>query len=179
MHKGEVGVIRLNQLLQEALNPGAPGRFRTGDKIMHLKNNYQKAVFNGEIGVVAAGGGAEEPVTVAFESRRIIYQAEELEELTLAYAISVHKSQGSEYPAVILPLMIQHYPMLQRNLLYTGMTRGERLVILIGTARAVEIALENDAPGRRRSRLVDRLQAGPAKRRAKNGNPPETAGGRT
>ena len=164
MHKGDVGVIHLNQLLQNALNPragaGPPapsGRFRVGDKVMHLKNNYKKEIFNGDIGVVDSLEAENGRVTVAYEHRRVSYEADELDELTLAYAISVHKSQGSEYPAVILPIMTQHYLLLYRNLLYTAITRGRRLVVLVGTSKAVGIALANDTPQRRRSRLAERL----------------------
>jgi exodeoxyribonuclease V alpha subunit len=163
MHKGEVGIINLNQMLQEALNPRhKKGRqnsrgFLVGDKVMHLKNNYQKEVFNGDIGLVSAVDSDEEELLVDYEGREIIYGFDELDELSLAYAISVHKSQGSEYPAVIVPLITRQYVMLQRNLLYTAMTRGRRLVIIVGMPRAVEIALKNDKPRQRLSGLAQRL----------------------
>lgn len=166
MHKGEVGTLHLNQVLQEALNPrekNGPtgGMFRPGDKVMHLKNNYKKEVFNGDIGTVCEIRPSEEVLVVDFtetgEDRQVPYAFDELDELTLAYAISVHKSQGSEYPAVVIPLMPQHAPLLQRNLLYTAMTRGKRLVILVGMAKALSMAIHNDRPTRRLSGLSSRL----------------------
>jgi exodeoxyribonuclease V alpha subunit len=163
MHKGEVGTLNLNQALQQALNPrsaapsGQIGRFRPGDKVMHLRNNYQKEVFNGDIGTVAEVDKPRERLRVDYEGRLVDYDTAELDELTLAYAISVHKSQGSEYPAVVVPLLRQHYPLLQRNLLYTAITRGRRLVVIIGSRQALEIALNNDKPRQRLSSLARRL----------------------
>ncbi|MCP4690809.1 MAG: ATP-binding domain-containing protein, partial [Desulfobacterales bacterium] len=163
MHKGSVGAIHLNRLLQKALNDapargeGRVGSFRPGDKVMHLKNNYQKGVFNGDIGIIRGVNVEKERLTVDFYGREVKYEFAELDELTLAYAITVHKSQGSEYPAVIVPIMTLHYILLQRNLLYTAMTRGKKLVILVGTWRALEIALDNDKPRKRRTRLAQRL----------------------
>lgn len=164
MHKGEAGTLNLNQVLQETLNPNPvrtekKGRvFRLGDKLMHLKNNYQKEVFNGDIGSVTAIDNAEKELLVAYDGREVAYNFDELDELSLAYAISVHKSQGSEYPAVIVPMMTQHFVLLQRNLLYTALTRGRRLVFLVGSKRAVEIALHNDKPHRRLSGLCRFLE---------------------
>jgi len=163
MHKGAVGTINLNQALQKGLNPN-PGRinavdssFKPGDKVMHLKNNYQKEVFNGDIGTIISIDSKKEELSVDFYGREVSYDFTETGELSLAYAISVHKSQGSEYPAVIIPLMTQHYALLQRNLLYTAITRGEKLVILIGVKKALDIALKNDKPRQRLSMLADRL----------------------
>ncbi|MBU4287405.1 MAG: ATP-dependent RecD-like DNA helicase [Proteobacteria bacterium] len=163
MHKGAVGTINLNQMLQKGLNPN-PGRinaidssFKPGDKVMHLKNNYQKEVFNGDIGTIISIDSKKEELLVDFYGREVSYDFTETGELSLAYAISVHKSQGSEYPAVIIPLMTQHFALLQRNLLYTAITRGEKLVILIGMKKALDIALKNDKPRQRLSMLADRL----------------------
>ena len=170
MHKGPVGTLNLNSILQKALNAdgpqqaSAPGRFRTHDKVMQLRNNYQKDVYNGEIGTVLPPreGTSEitdgEDLLVDFDGRPVGYKAEELDQLTLAYAISVHKSQGSEYPAVVIPLTTQHYPLLQRNLIYTALTRAQRLVVLVGMPKALKIALANDHPNRRLTGLADRLK---------------------
>ncbi|MBU2521380.1 MAG: ATP-dependent RecD-like DNA helicase [Proteobacteria bacterium] len=163
MHKGVVGTINLNQMLQKALNPtpviinAINNFFKLGDKVMHLKNNYQKEVFNGDIGTIISIDGKKEELSVDFYGRTVSYDFTETGELSLAYAISVHKSQGSEYPAVIIPLMTHHYALLQRNLLYTAITRGEKLVIVIGMKKALDIALKNDKPRRRLSMLADRL----------------------
>jgi exodeoxyribonuclease V alpha subunit len=167
MHKGTVGTIQLNQVLQEALNPqsspGAGIQFRPGDKVMHLKNNYAKEVFNGDIGVISeidqSPQWSKRRLSVYYDDRLVDYEIEELEDLTLAYAISVHKSQGSEYPAVVIPLMPQHHPLLQRNLLYTAITRGKKLVIIVGTRQALDTAIKNDKPRNRLSLLDQRLKS--------------------
>jgi len=164
MHKGTAGIINLNQVLQEALNPQAEriqsmgSSFGPGDKVMHLKNNYQKEVFNGDIGVIAAVDKKGGQLTVDYDGRKVAYDLTEMDDLSLAYAISVHKSQGSEYPAVVVPLCTQHFPLLQRNLLYTAITRGEKMVVLVGSRKALQTALANDKPTRRLSRLAQRLQ---------------------
>ena len=163
MHKGAVGTINLNHMLQRILNPQpvlvetTGSAFKAGDKVMHLINNYQKEVYNGDIGVVRRFDRQKQELTVDYYGRSVHYDAAELDQITIAYAISVHKSQGSEYPAVIMPLVTQHYVMLQRNLLYTAMTRGQKLVILIGSRKALRIALNNDKPRMRLTSLAARL----------------------
>ncbi len=164
MHKGVVGTINLNKLLQKALNKSPSqlnimgNAYKTGDKVMHLKNNYLKDVFNGDIGTIRAIDEDTKQVAVDYDGREVIYDSDEMHELSLAYAISVHKSQGSEYPAVVVPITTHHYIMLQRNLLYTAITRGKKLVILIGTKKAFAIALNNDKPRKRFSNLYQKLQ---------------------
>ncbi|MBE0466302.1 MAG: ATP-dependent RecD-like DNA helicase [Candidatus Desulforudis sp.] len=167
MHKGLTGVGNLNYALQNLLNPGGSGinrghrTFKVKDKVMQIVNNYDKDVFNGDIGWITAINQEDQEVTVDFEGRAVKYEFPELDELVPAYAVSVHKSQGSEYPAVIMPVTIQHYMLLQRNLLYTGVTRGKQLVVLVGTKKALAIAIRNDKPQKRYSRLRERLkQAG-------------------
>jgi exodeoxyribonuclease V alpha subunit len=163
MHRGPAGVSNLNRVLQETLNPGtlelAHGerRLRRGDKVMQIRNNYEKEVFNGDIGRVESIDPEARVVLVRYEDRRVGYEATELDEIILAYAISVHKSQGSEFPAVIVPVLTQHYLLLQRNLLYTAVTRGKQLVILIGTKKALAIALKNVDTRERYSGLRARL----------------------
>jgi exodeoxyribonuclease V alpha subunit len=163
MHKGPAGTLALNQILQARLNPGqgglqwAGGTFRVGDKVMHLRNNYQKEVFNGEIGTISRLDRETETLTVTYDGRNVTYDPTDMEELTLAYAISVHKSQGSEYPVIILPMVTQHYVMLQRNLLYTALTRARQMVVLIGSAKAIRVAVETDKPRQRHSLLGWRL----------------------
>jgi exodeoxyribonuclease V alpha subunit len=168
MHKGQIGTLNLNQILQKELNAAAVGvqaagrEFKPGDKVMHLRNNYTKDVFNGDSGTVFQIDSGDQKMIVEYDGRRISYDFSELDEISLAYAITVHKSQGSEYPAVIIPLVTQHQPMLQRNLLYTAMTRGKQLVVLIGQSKALEIALGNDRSQRRLSTLNERLRYGTA-----------------
>ncbi|MES0445788.1 MAG: ATP-dependent RecD-like DNA helicase [Desulfobacterales bacterium] len=163
MHKGVVGTTNLNQVLQKALNPNpvmveARGNtFKIGDKVMHLINNYQKEVFNGDIGTISDIDRKKEVLSVDYYGRIVNYDFAEMDEISLSYAISVHKSQGSEYPAVIVPIMHQHFVLLQRNLLYTAITRGKNLVILIGTKKALSIAINNNKPKKRLSGLAYRL----------------------
>jgi exodeoxyribonuclease V alpha subunit len=172
MHRGELGAGNLNQLLQEALTSGAPGiqrgarQYRVGDKVMQIRNDYDKEVWNGDIGVVTRAESVDGAglLVVRFEERdgdrEVEYDSDELDELTLAYAATVHKSQGSEYPAVVVPVHTQHFVMLQRNLLYTAVTRGKRLVVLVGSRRALGIAVRNADVALRCSGLAVRLAAG-------------------
>ncbi len=163
MHRGAVGVVNLNRELQQALNPAREQLQRqnkllkTGDKVMQIRNDYKKDVFNGDIGRIVQIDQKRQTVQVSFDGRQVLYRFEELDQLELAYAVSVHKSQGSEYPAVIVPVMTQHYLLLQRNLLYTAVTRGKKLVVLIGTTQALNIAVKNDKTMRRHSLLAERL----------------------
>ena len=163
MHRGLVGTLNLNRRLQQALNANGEqvefmgNRFKVGDKVMHLRNNYRKEVFNGDIGILKSIDPENTRAEVDYDGRTVPYDFVELDELTLAYAISVHKSQGSEYPAVVIPLLTQHYIMLQRNLLYTALTRGKQRVVIVGSTKALNIALKNDKPWQRRSMLAKRL----------------------
>ena len=164
MHRGPVGIQTLNHELQQRLNPKSPrwswgGRvYRQRDKVMQLRNNYYKEVFNGDIGVVCGFLPATGQLQVDFDGRVLAYDPGEREELTLAYAVTVHKAQGSEFPGVLLVLTTHHYMMLQRNLLYTAITRGRRLVVLLGSKRALAMAIKNDRPVQRYSYLAPRLK---------------------
>ena len=173
MHRGELGTAAVNRALQERLNPpgSAPelGRgertFRRGDKVMQLKNDYDRNVFNGDIGLIDMIDLEAGTLRVDFERagsagpRSTIYERAELDQLVHAYAVSVHKSQGSEYPAVVLPLATQHFMMLQRSLLYTAVTRGKRLVVLVGSRRAVQLAVRNADAKKRSTWLAERVRA--------------------
>ena len=164
MHRGTVGVANLNAELQNLLNPNGKavargGRlFRVNDKVMQIKNNYEKDIFNGDIGRIVDIDLEEQKLMVKLEDRVIDYDWSDLDELVLAYAISIHKSQGSEYPAVVIPLLTQHYIMLQRNLLYTAITRARRLVVLVGSKRAVAIAIKNNKVQLRYTNLSGKLR---------------------
>ncbi|MFQ5351035.1 MAG: ATP-dependent RecD-like DNA helicase, partial [Thermoanaerobaculia bacterium] len=162
MRRGLLGVENLNRELQAQLNPGgrplAEGhRLRLGDRVMQLRNNYELEVFNGDVGRIERAEAAGQRVSVGFDGRIVVYEAASLDELALAYACSVHKSQGSEYPCVVMPLHTQHFIMLQRNLLYTAVTRGKRLVVLIGDRRALGTAVRNRSTERRFTLLAERL----------------------
>jgi exodeoxyribonuclease V alpha subunit len=166
MNRTELGARNLNARLQEVLNPAQGGHevqrfgwtFRAGDKVLQTVNNYQKAVFNGDIGRIVAIDPVDQELTVRYYGREIVYDFGELDELALAYALSIHRSQGSEYPAVILPLHMQHFVMLQRNLLYTGITRGKKLVVLVGSRKALALAVQRQDTARRYTALRWRLQ---------------------
>ncbi len=165
MYRGSVGVRALNEQLQAALNP--PGRmaehrmygmvFRAGDRVMQTRNNYNKEVYNGDIGRIHSLDLAEQRLMVTFDERLVDYTWEECDELTHAFCISTHKSQGAEYPVVVLPLMMQHYMMLQRNLIYTAITRAQKLVVLVGSQKALAMAVNNDRVAERYSGLRHRL----------------------
>jgi exodeoxyribonuclease V alpha subunit len=165
IHDRDLGTEHLNQVLSESLNPQpGPGftrfgrRFRLGDRVMQLRNNYNREVFNGDGGRVEKIDHEAQEMTVNFEGRLVVYDFTDVDELTLAYAITIHKAQGSEFPAVVIPLSPGHHIMLWRNLLYTGLTRGRRLVVLIGSARALATAVANDREQVRRSHLARKLR---------------------
>jgi exodeoxyribonuclease V alpha subunit len=165
IHRGTAGTIALNESLQQALNPtGATvtrgtRTLRVGDKVMQLKNDYDKEVYNGDVGRLVSVDPEERRAVVRFDERDVPYEEADLDELTLAYATTIHKSQGSEYPAVVIPLLTQHYVMLSRNLVYTAVTRGKRLVVLVADPRAVALALAETRKEERRTRLAERLRA--------------------
>jgi exodeoxyribonuclease V alpha subunit len=164
MHRGTVGAGNLNVELQKALNPGEDavtrgGRnFRVNDKVMQIRNNYDKEVFNGDIGRITWIDTENQEVRIAFDEREVVYDYPDLDEIVLAYAVSVHKSQGSEYPAVIIPILTQHYVLLQRNLLYTAVTRGKQLVVIVGARKALAIGVKNDKTQKRHTHLKYRLR---------------------
>jgi exodeoxyribonuclease V alpha subunit len=163
MHRGIVGAGNLNLALQKALNPGEEGLtrggrlFKVNDRVMQITNNYDKEVYNGDIGQVVLIDQEAQEVAVLIDDRRIIYDYSELDELVHAYAVSIHKSQGSEYPAVVIPILIQHFILFQRNLLYTGVTRGKKLVVIVGTKKALAIAIKNNKTEKRYTLLRQRL----------------------
>lgn len=162
MHRGEAGVASLNLALQEALNPNGtpvPGRnLRLGDKVIQLRNNYDLDVYNGDVGVITLVEEEVKELHVTFEDRVVLYPFEDLDNIGLAYAITVHKSQGSEYRAVVLTLVTQHYLLLQRNVMYTAVTRGKQLVIIVGDPKALTMALHRTDVTRRNTRLAERLR---------------------
>ncbi|MCX7973122.1 MAG: ATP-dependent RecD-like DNA helicase [Candidatus Aminicenantes bacterium] len=165
MYRGLCGVENLNRQLQARLNPQNKGiklgqnELRVGDKVMQIRNNYDKEVFNGDLGTIVSIDPEKWQIIVDYDGRSVLYERDELGEITLAYAISVHKSQGNEYQGVIMPLLIQHYIMLQRNLFYTALTRAKKFCVIIGSFRALHIAIKNDSPIRRNGLLKDKLQA--------------------
>ena len=163
MRRGTLGVDHLNELLQERINPRGSsiqrfGRtYRVSDRVMQLRNNYDKDVYNGDIGFIKSIDSDDQNLVVLFDGRPVQYEFRELDELILAYASSIHKSQGSEYPAVVVLLSTQHFKLLQRNLLYTAITRGVRLVCVVGSTQAVSLALRNDGIEGRRTGLSQRV----------------------
>jgi exodeoxyribonuclease V alpha subunit len=165
MNRGLTGARGLNQALQDALNPPGEGsvekfgyRYSVGDKVMQIENDYDKDAYNGDIGFVAAIDHEAQEMAVDFDGRLTTYGFGELDELTLCYATTIHKSQGSEYPVVVIPVSTQHYTMLRRNLIYTGVTRGKKLVVLVGQKKALAIAVKGKQPQRRWSKLAERLR---------------------
>lgn len=168
MHRGAAGVGNLNQRLQAALNPPGPrkaerligGRaFRAGDRVMQLRNNYQKETFNGDLGSITEVDEENQTFTILFDGRPVIYEWAEADELTHAFAISIHKAQGSEFPAVVVPMLTQHYMMLQRNLLYTAITRAKKVCVLVGARKAIGIAVRQARATQRWSGLAARLNS--------------------
>ena len=163
MQRGIVGAANLNMALQQALNPSGVSlnrsgySFRQSDRVMQLRNNYDKDVFNGDLGFVESVDLEERTLAVNFDGRLVEYDASELDELTLAYATTIHKSQGSEYPIVVMPVLMTHYVMLQRNLIYTGITRAKKICVLIGTKKALSFAIRNMTVLKRNTRLKERL----------------------
>ncbi len=164
MHRGIIGASNLNIELQNALNPGDEGVSRFGrlykinDKVMQIANNYDKEVYNGDIGRIISIDEEAQEARVSMDDREIAYDYSELDELVHAYAVSIHKSQGSEYQAVVIPIHTQHYILLQRNLLYTGVTRGKKLVVIVGTRKAMAIAVRNNKTQKRYTLLNERLR---------------------
>ena len=164
MQRGECGAVNLNQVLQEAMNPSkiflrrGGTQYRLKDKVMQIRNDYDKEVFNGDIGTITKVDMEERELTVLFDEREVIYDVTELDELTLAYAVTIHKSQGSEYPIVVMPFTMSHFVMLQRNLLYTGVTRAKKILVLVGEKKAVYYAIKNETTTGRNTMLARRLQ---------------------
>jgi ATP-dependent exoDNAse (exonuclease V) alpha subunit len=168
MNRGGVGARSLNIELQAALNPASDNKverfgwtFAPGGKVMQIENDYDKDVYNGDIGYIENVDPNAGEVVASFDGRSVTYGFGELDMLVPAYAATIHKSQGSEYPAVVIPIMTQHYAMLQRNLLYTGVTRGKKLVVLVGQKKAVAIAVRNVSGRRRWSKLQEWLRPNP------------------
>ena len=168
MQRSVVGATNLNIVLQEAINPVGDSlsrggfKYRQGDRVMQIRNNYDKEVFNGDIGTVESVDVEDRSLSVLFDGRTVAYEDSELDELTLAYATTIHKSQGSEYPVVVIPLLMTHYVMLQRNLIYTGITRAKKICIIVGTTKALAYSIHNMVVLKRNTRLKERLHSGSA-----------------
>ena len=167
MNRGSIGVRELNTVLQGALNPVRPGepaaerfgwRFQVRDKVIQTENDYKKEVFNGDIGVIEKIDPVEQEVSVRFDDRLVVYDYGELDEVSLAYAVTIHKAQGSEFPAVVIPVAMQHYMLLQRNLVYTGITRAKHLLVVVGQKKALGLAIRNDQSRKRYSGLLCSLK---------------------
>jgi exodeoxyribonuclease V alpha subunit len=168
MNRGSLGIRELNLRLQTELNPARPEepsvekfgwQFRLRDKVIQTENDYDRDVFNGDIGQIVKIDPVEREVMIRFDQREVVYDFGELDEIALAYAITIHKSQGSEFPAIVTPLAMQQYLLLQRNLVYTGITRGKKLVVLIGQRKALAMAVRNNKTESRFTGLLARLRA--------------------
>jgi exodeoxyribonuclease V alpha subunit len=170
MTRGSLGTISLNQMIQDVCNPYAAGRsqlkvgeriFRVGDRVIHRRNNYELGVFNGDIGVIQEINNRDLTCCVSFppDNRQVLYKQTDIMELDLAYAITIHKSQGSEFEIVIIPVLTQHYKMLFRNLIYTGITRAKKLAVFVGTRRALALAVKNQDVSKRQTALQELLMA--------------------
>ena len=164
MNRGTIGARHLNMELQKVLNPSPSVKierfgwsFGVGDKVMQIVNNYDKETYNGDIGFITDINSELKELTITFENRAVLYDFDELDEVVLAYVTTIHKAQGSEYPVVVIPIMMQHYPMLKRNLLYTGVTRGKQLVVLVGQKKALALAIREKASLQRWSKLREWL----------------------
>ena len=181
MQRGTVGAANLNQMLQEKLNPEGQGLrrggflFKTNDKVMQIRNNYDKEVFNGDIGTVSSVSMEDRELAVTFDDRTVTYDVSELDELVLAYAATIHKSQGSEYPIVVMPVLMSHFVMLQRNLIYTGITRAKKILVLVGTKKALGYAVRNVTVTDRNTMLQDRLKKLMPQETQTSGSPAESA----
>jgi exodeoxyribonuclease V alpha subunit len=167
INRGSIGVRELNTVLQGALNPACPGepaverfgwRFQVRDKVLQTENDYKKEVFNGDIGTIEKIDTVEQELFIRFDERLVTYDFGELDEVSLAYAVTIHKAQGSEFPAVVIPVAMQHYMLLQRNLIYTGITRAKRLLVLVGQKKALGFAVRNDQARKRYSGLLSSLK---------------------
>jgi exodeoxyribonuclease V alpha subunit len=167
MNRGSIGVRELNSVLQGALNPARPGepaverfgwRFQVRDKVIQTENDYKKEVFNGDIGTIEKIDPVEQELSIRFDDRLVTYDFGELDEVSLAYAVTIHKAQGSEFPAVVIPVAMQHYMLLQRNLIYTGITRAKRLLVVVGQKKALGLAIRNDQSRKRYSGLLSSLK---------------------
>jgi exodeoxyribonuclease V alpha subunit len=163
MQRGVVGAANLNMVLQDAINPNKTGlnrggySFRKGDRVMQIRNNYDKNVFNGDLGYIHDVNMEDRTLIVDFDGTLVEYEVSDLDELSLAYANSIHKSQGSEYPIVVMPILMNHYVMLQRNLIYTGITRAKKICVLIGSTKALAYAIHNMTVLKRNTKLKERL----------------------
>jgi exodeoxyribonuclease V alpha subunit len=164
MHGGVTGARNLNKVLQQTLNPDGKEltfgdhRYRVGDRVMQTRNDYEKLVFNGDMGIITAWDNDSGKLEIQFDDRKVNYERKDLENLTLGYAITVHKAQGSEYPAILVPLTTQHAIMLQRNLLYTALTRARKLAVILGTEKAIGMAVRNADTEVRYTGLLTRLR---------------------